>query len=73
MQSSSLFISSFLILVLINYQFVYCEDTKPVSPQFQQSKEAARGYNNRGLFYMKKTLYDLAIEDYNKSFEYHPR
>ncbi|TDJ06142.1 MAG: tetratricopeptide repeat protein [Deltaproteobacteria bacterium] len=73
MQSSSLFISSFLILVLINYQFVYCEDTKPVSPQFQQSKEAARGYNNRGLLYMEKNLYDLAIEDYNKAVEYHPR
>lgn len=58
MQSSSLFISSFLILVLINYQFVYCEDTKPVSPQFQQSKEAARGYNNRGLLYMEKNLYE---------------
>lgn len=73
MQSLVVFSSSFLILALMNFQFAFCEYTISASPGYQKSKEAARGYNNRGLLYMEKNLYDLAIKDYNTAIEYHPR
>ncbi|NIX15570.1 MAG: hypothetical protein GWN11_06740, partial [Candidatus Dadabacteria bacterium] len=60
-------ILGFLFLILFGINVGHSQDIKPAPRQVDTSKEAARVYNNRGLLYLEKRLYDNAIKDFDKA------
>ena len=46
--------------------------TKAIKSDWLSKENVAKAYNNRGVGYKNKALYDLSIEDYSKAIELEP-